>query len=739
MLVRAAAIRRVLTKTGECSVGLERALIKFFDHRFDDYAADTHENLIPRASVAVAAGLTALAVLPWQVCAQWVSAYLALELWCWFATRSQFLRKPVATAGQVATLVCVLSLSTAWFLFSLLLWRTHRLEGVVSATIIWISMIGFAQTFGSRTPLGFFANGIMPAVGVLAVVLGDPTLAASQRRLIAAIMGLALAFAIAGARQTFRAGLRHEETQARLRESEANYRMLADNVSDIIALSDVNGALRYVSPSIEGATGYAPEDFARLPPFDRVHPDDRDLVCSRLEDLFARSAGDAKVEYRLLHRDGGSTWTETCFTLVPAPDADARPDVIALSRDISARKAVEQELLDARERAEAAAAAKADFLANMSHELRTPLNAIIGFSEALARSEDLGSRDERHARLIHEASETLLAVVNDVLDFSKLDSNAFDLDPQPFDPLELARSVAALVEDQAKARGLTLEVRAAGENRHLTGDGARLRQVLLNLVSNALKFTEVGGVTVIVEQTAEGRGHRLSIRVVDTGVGVAPDKQAQLFERFSQADASVSRVFGGTGLGLAICKRIIDLMGGKIGVESREGEGSTFWFDVTLPPAQAEAPAAKGEAPAQLERPLKLLLVEDVAINRELIRMMLEDFDIDIDMACNGVEALEAVARARYDLVLMDMQMPVMDGLTAAARIRAHEDPLVRETPIIAMTANVLPEQIELCRKAGMDAHVGKPIRAAQLLAAIAQWSASRLPATEEPTRTSVA
>jgi PAS domain S-box-containing protein len=705
----------------------EGALVQFFDRRFDEYAADTHENLAPRASVAVAAGLTALAVLPTQVCAQWIAAYLALELWCWLATRRQFRGEPVSTAARVGTLGSVLSLSTAWFVFSLLLWRTHRLEGVVSATIIWISMIGFAQTFGSRTPLGFFANGILPAIGVLAVVLGDPTLTESQRGLIGAIMTLALAFAVAGARQTFRAGLRHEETQARLRESEANYRMLADNISDVIALSDLKGAVRYVSPSIEGATGFTAEEFARLPPFDRVHPDDRDLVRSKLRDLAARGAGDDKVEYRLLQRDGGAAWTETCFTLVPAAEAGETPEIIALSRDISERKAVEQELMDARERAESAAAAKADFLANMSHELRTPLNAIIGFSEAITRTKDLSARDARHARLIHEASETLLAVVNDVLDFSKLESNAFELDPQPFEPLELARSVAALVEDQAKARGLKLEVRGSGENRQVSGDGARLRQVLLNLVSNALKFTNVGGVTVFVDQREEGSRQRVSVRVADTGIGIAPDKQAQLFERFSQADASVSRQFGGTGLGLAICKRIIDLMGGKIGVESGGGDGSTFWFEVILPLAQGEEPAVGGgEETAELERPLKLLLVEDVAINRELVRMMLEDFDIDIDTACNGAEAIEAVGRARYDLVLMDVQMPVMDGLTAAARIRAHENPSVRETPIIAMTANVLPEQIERCREVGMDSHVGKPIRSAQLLEAIARWSTGR-------------
>jgi signal transduction histidine kinase/AmiR/NasT family two-component response regulator len=438
----------------------------------------------------------------------------------------------------------------------------------------------------------------------------------------------------------------------------------------------------------------------------------------------------------MIRKDGRLVWVETSFSVARDVATGAVAEIVCHSRDVTARKAMERELVEARERAEAAAAAKADFLANMSHELRTPLNAIIGFSGVLKDSGALTERDARHAQLISEASATLLLVVNDVLDFSKLESGAFELDPQPCDPMAVAISAAMLVEPQAKARGLTLEVTGAGENASLMADGPRLRQVLLNLLSNALKFTPDGGVTVQVEQTPSPEDRpagfrRLRIAVCDTGIGISEDKLDAVFERFNQADISVSRRFGGTGLGLAICRRIIGVMGGRIGVDSRQNEGSTFWLEIDLPPAEASDDFAElATESAALERPLRLLLVEDVAVNRELVRVMLEPFEIDLEMAENGVEAIEAVMRKAYDLVLMDVQMPVMDGLTAAARIRELEDPAHPPLPIIAMTANVLPDQVQRCLDAGMDGHVGKPLNPTELLETIAAWTGG----TEEAT-----
>jgi PAS domain S-box-containing protein len=692
------------------------------DRRFDEFAAETHENLTPRALVAVGAGAAALMALPWKLCALWTIAALSIELWGWFASRDQFLGRAVKRSSQLIYLANLAGMIASWFVLGWLFWRTGREDGAICAAITWLSIMGFAQTFASRTPLGFAICGVLPALGVVTVMALEPP-SGAREPLVLAIMGLSIAFALAGARQTSRTGRRFEAARQALHDSEATYRVLADNVGDVIGRRALDGAVIYTSPSIEAALGYTPEEFAALDSLEPVHADDRERMSATVANMLATGVG-ASIEYRRLRKDGTPTWTETSYTIVTEPESGAPVELITVSRDIDARKAMERQLVEARTRAETAAAAKADFLANMSHELRTPLNAIIGFSRVLGDSAELAPRDTRHVQLIRDASEALLLVVNDVLDFSKLESGAFDLDPQPFDPMVLAHSTAMLVGEQASERGLRLEVRGTGANLFLEGDGPRLRQVLLNLISNALKFTSRGAIGVSVDQVpAAGGLRRLRVTVSDTGIGIAADQLEAIFERFNQADVSVARRFGGTGLGLAICKRIVELMGGRIGVESRLGKGSTFWFEVELPlasEADRAAPAAGGKT--VLERPLRLLLVEDVAVNQELARVMLGPFPIEIDTAENGEEAIAAVTRAAYDLVLMDVQMPVMDGLTAARRIRALESQAAKRLPIIAMTANVLPDQIARCLDAGMDGHIGKPISPTELIETIARW-----------------
>jgi PAS domain S-box-containing protein len=706
-------------------------LITLFDRRFDAFAAETHQNLPPRAAVAVGAGAVALSLLPWQACAAWTVTTLCVEAWGWFAGRRQYVGKPVTVVERSAFLGHVVVLISCWFLLATMFWLTGRMDGTVCATIIWISIIGFAQTFGSRSPLAFTVCGVLPSIGALWLMLAGPVggqmrhLAVMERLPVAGIMALALGFALAGARQTFAAGRRLEEVQGKLRESDADYRLLADNISDVIGRLGIDGAWRYISPSIEATLGYTADEFRALDASEFIHPDDLEKALVLVGEL-TENGGRATLEYRQIAKDGGVVWIETRFTVARDAATGAPVEIICLSRDIEARKALEHALVEAREKAEAAAAAKADFLANMSHELRTAMNAIIGFSTVLKESADLTPRDARHASLIADASGALVVVVNDVLDFSKLESGAFALDPHAFDPLALANSVVALVADQAGAKGLALEVIADGAIGHVFGDGLRLRQVLLNLISNAVKFTTKGSVTVRLAQApAEDGMTAMRIAVIDTGIGIPADKLGSVFERFNQADVSTSRRFGGTGLGLAICKRIVELMGGTIGVESREGRGSIFWLEIVLPIADLGTHVDDATTTtATLERPVRLLLVEDVDVNRELVRVMLEPFDVEIETAVNGVEAIEAVRRTPYDIVLMDVQMPVMDGLAAAAHIRAMPDPALQRLPIIAMTADVMPEQVERCLAAGMNGHLGKPLSPAALLQAIATWSA---------------
>ncbi len=372
----------------------------------------------------------------------------------------------------------------------------------------------------------------------------------------------------------------------------------------------------------------------------------------------------------------------------------------------------QQSLRESEARAEASAQAKSEFLANMSHELRTPLTGIIGFADLLQQSAALGSVDQHRAALIHGAGATLLGVVNDVLDVSKMEAGALELDPHPFDLAAVVRDTAELSALQADAKGLWLRLDLPDAPLVLVGDSNRLRQVLLNLVNNALKFTTEGGVVVAVRAGPERRGMRpVRVEVRDTGIGVSADQQQLLFERFAQADGSISRKFGGTGLGLSISRRLIEMMRGRIGVDSVEGQGAAFWFEIDLPTHTGEiaaAPAAPRREDSSLS-PLRVLIAEDHPVNRELLKALLEPYDLCLHMVTDGAQAVQAARTGAFDLILMDVQMPVMDGVTATQRIRALEG-AVAAIPIVAMTANVFPDQIEAYRQAGMDGHIGKPI-----------------------------
>jgi PAS domain S-box-containing protein len=504
-------------------------------------------------------------------------------------------------------------------------------------------------------------------------------------------------------------------------DSERAFRFVAEHTSDMVVRSRMGIGITFASPASRAVLGYSPSEIVGMNPADIVLEEDVVRIRALLSERIARGEliSPTGYEYRGRHKDGHLVWLEANPRLV-VNGAGELTEIVDVVRDITARKDTETALVQARQEAEAASSAKSEFLANMSHELRTPLTSILGFSRLIGRDGGLSDADRGHLDLIRSAGETLLAVVNDILDFSKLEADALTLSAEPFSVDQLGQGVVALLGGQADDKGLALTFDVP-EDAWLSGDAPRLRQVLLNLVSNAVKFTERGEVSVRLQVGAAEDGRRLlEATVRDTGVGLDPTQIDQMFDRFTQADGSVSRRFGGTGLGLAISRRLIEMMGGEIGADSDGRTGSTFWFRVPFPVAEtAEAAQAQAAQPMP-DRRLRVLLAEDHAANRALIAALTASCDLDLDMVDNGEHAVAAARTGDYDLILMDMQMPVMDGPAAARAIRASSGP-ERDTPIVALTANVLPEQIEQCRAAGMQAHVAKPVDPRALFAALTE------------------
>lgn len=509
--------------------------------------------------------------------------------------------------------------------------------------------------------------------------------------------------------------------EAALGESEARYRMIAENTSDIILMADNNGLTTFVSPSIR-QLGLEPEDLMGGSLAAHVHMDDGVRMWRALQAQTPGTRRD-RIRWRCRHRgSNGWVWMESMPTRLWDPATGTSLGYLDVVRDVSRQVEQEEALAKARADAEAASQVKSQFLANMSHEIRTPLTAVLGYADVLATMSDLDQRAQAYARRISGAGSALLAIVNDILDFSKLEAGMVEVRPQPTEVAGIVDDTLALFEGLAAEKGLVLSQAVASDlPEAVMLDGDRLRQILVNLAGNAVKFTETGEVSVSVGVTDDGQGLRFEVE--DTGPGLDGAQCANLFQRFNQIDGSLTRRHGGTGLGLAICKGLAEAMGGTIGVASEPGRGSIFFL--TLPLVVAElVRATPPEAETVSIAGCRVLVVDDNPTNRELARRILEMFEVEVTEADGGDEALAQLARQPFDMVLLDLRMPDLDGREVLSRLRGTEGPN-RMTPALAFTADA--EAGHEGSLAAFDGVVRKPIDTAMLVASIAQTIAGQV------------
>jgi signal transduction histidine kinase/CheY-like chemotaxis protein len=446
---------------------------------------------------------------------------------------------------------------------------------------------------------------------------------------------------------------------------------------------------------------------------------------------------EGSVEHRLTYiRKDGSTF-QGALSITPLLSAGGEiTGYLGINQDITAQQEMEAAREHAREEAEAANRAKSQFVANMSHEVRTPLNGILGVSAMLLETE-LYPEQRQLAEIVLTSAESLLSIVNDVLDFSKIEAGRVELEKIDFDLPGLVRSVVELQTIRANEKCLTIQTEIApGIPECLHGDPLKVRQVLNNLLGNAIKFSTRDPIRLIVQlELATPEEMRLCFHVMDSGIGISPEKQEQIFQPFSQGDVSTTRLYGGTGLGLSICRQLVELMGGSIGVESEPGAGSDFWFTANFerPNPANETTAAPDGDDGELPEKLRVLLAEDSAINRLVATHQLQKLGCEVEAVGNGREAVRAVEAMRFDLILMDCQMPEMDGYAATAAIRERDSRTGRHTRIIALTANAMAGERERCLEAGMDGYLSKPFRPIELRALIAEVMCHTRIAAEEP------
>jgi PAS domain S-box-containing protein len=615
-----------------------------------------------------------------------------------------FVANSAGTTSQLGNVMNAIAWPAALLLFAIAMWAADHGPG----------------RFMRRGVSGFLVPGLLTSASLGILVVDN------SHRLGAPAVALATATVVlAGIRLAFRPALRRARKQL-VSSEERSALLFSRNPMPVLAYDRSTLQIVAASDAMSAKYGYSPDELYSMTIKDLRPPDD---VPQLDPAIFLAEVSALPVRHRL--KDGTIIDVEVTSNNV---NLDGRECRIALYADVTERTKAAAELAIARDEAVEASNMKSAFLANVSHEIRTPMNGVIGMNDLLL---DTALTDEQreYATQVSRSGEQMLLLINDILDISKLEAGSFELDVVDFDLHTTIEDTCSLISVQAIAKGLRFAVRIAPEvPRRARGDGRRLRQVLLNLVSNAVKFTSEGEVSVTVSaKTKSDGGATVRLDVADSGIGIDPASLERMFEPFTQADASTTRNYGGTGLGLAIARELVTLMGGTISAQSESGRGSTFGFELDFAPALAVdqpsdyASEARSAVTLAWSTPPLVLVAEDSPINQIVAVRALERCGVRTEVAATGVEALQALAERRYDAVLMDCQMPEMDGYEATVELRRRENGSER-TPVIAMTAHAMDGDRERCLQAGMDDYITKPMRHADLAEVLLRW----IPITDE-------